>query len=440
MSCLWLAGCGGSGYGGQVLIAPPVTTAFLRVVNTIPNSPTLLAGVDSTNLTRVSFAQATGLQQVFTGAYGVNVNYLSVDGTTTVPVISPLPLTLRVDEQATVFVLGTLGAARTKLIEHTVPSIAAGSAQVEVVHTAAAAGTLDVYLTDAAADLATATKLTTVAFEQASDLATVASGANYRLRVTAAGSSVVLYDSGAFSIADTSRSMFVVVDYFGPGGSGFRVISLNNQNANTFAQEALPGALRVANMVADVPLVDLYIGPVAGVPAFHDIAFGSVAPVQQFAKGTLNYTLTIASTPTVLAAGSVALNPGDTRTLVATRSGASVAARATVDARRPISGRAQLQIVNSAPSVGSGVNSYLVKAGATISTTTAAAVDQPVLAFAAAVAAGGAYVVVFSLPKDTTTPIAGPDPLAVVDGGIYTIYAAEASGGGAPYQIVVDDN
>ena len=149
---------------------------------------------------------------------------------------------------------------------------------------------------------------------------------------------------------------------------------------------------------------------------------------------------TIASTPTVLDTGSVALNPGDTRTLVATRSGGSVAARATVDATRPISGRAQLQIVNAAPSVGSGLNSYLVKAGATIGTTTAAAVDQPVLAFATAVAAGGTYDVVFSLATDPTAPIAGPDALLVVDGGIYTIYAADAAGGGAPYRIVVDDN
>ena len=143
-----------------------------------------------------------------------------------------------------------------------------------------------------------------------------------------------------------TRLMFVVVDYFGSGGAGFRVIPLNNQAATTFPQEVLPGAFRVANMIADVPLLDLYLGPVAGTPVFHNVAFGSVAALQQLTAGTLNYTLTIAGSATALATGSVALNPGDTRTLVASRNGGAVAARATVDSTRPISGRGQLQIIN----------------------------------------------------------------------------------------------
>lgn len=437
MACLWLSGCGSGYSGGYYQGGAPVTTSFLRIVNTLPNSPTLLVGVDNANLARVSFAQATGMQQTISGAYSLNVQYIDAAGTN-VAVITPQALTLVADEQTTAFVVGTLGAARTKLVVHGVPNIAAGSAQVQVVQTAAAAGTLDVYLTDAAADLASATKLTTVAFEQASDLATVASGANYRLRVTAPGSTNVLYDSGTFSIADTARLMFVVVDYFGPGGAGFRVIAMNNQVATTFPQEVLPGAFRIANMIADVPLVDLYLGPVAGAPVFAGVAFGSVAALEQFTAGTLNYTLTSAGSTTVLASGSVALSPGDTRTLVAVRNGASVAARATVDSTRPISGRGQLQIVNAAPSAGS-LNCYLLKAGEAVGSTTAAALDQPPLTFATAAAAAGAVDIVFT-PPAAATPAAGPEPLVVADGGIYTVYAADAAGGGAPHQIVVDDN
>ena len=436
-SCLWLAGCGSGYSGGQYQGAAPVTTSFLRVVNTVPDSPTLLAGVDNANLARVSFAQATGLQQTLSGPYSLNVNYLDATGTT-VPAITPQALTLLADEQTTAFVIGTLGAARTKLVVHAVPNISAGSAQVQVVQTAAAAGTLDVYLTDAAADLATATKLTTVAFEQASDLATITSGANYRLRVTAPGSSNVLYDSGAFSIGDMTRLMFVVVDYFGSGGAGFRVIALNNQAATTFPQEVLPGAFRVANMIADVPLLDLYLGPVAGTPVFHNVAFGSVAALQQFTAGTLNYTLTIAGTANALATGSVALNPGDTRTLVASRNGASVAARATVDSTRPVSGRGQLQIINAAASAGA-LNCYVTKPGDALGTSTAATLDQPLLTFATAVASAGTFDVVFT-PTTDLSVAAGPEPLVVASGGIYTIYAADAAGGGAPYQIVVDGN
>lgn len=438
VSCLWLAGCGSGDGGGNFQGGQPITTSYLRIVNTLPNSPTLLVGVDSLNLARVSFAQATGLQQTISGAYSLNLQYVDANGTVT-PVVPAQPLNLVADEQTTAFVIGSLSAARTKLVVHAVPDIAAGSAQVQVVHTASAAGTLDVYLTDAAADLAASTKLATVAFDQASDLATVASGANYRLRVTAPGSTTVLYDSGAFSIADTTRLMFVVVDYFGPAGSGFRVIALNNQAAIAFPQEALPGALRVANMVADVPLVDLYLGPVTGAPAYEDVAFGALTALQQFTAGTLNYTLTIAGTTTVLASGNVILDPGDTRTLVASHTGAAVSARATVDSTRPIGGRGQVQIVNTAPSAGS-LNCYLLRPGDVLSSTTvAAAVDQPVLTFATAFVAAGGFDIVFTPPNDTT-PAAGPQLLNVADGGIYTIYAADAAGGGAPYQIVVENN
>ncbi len=192
-------------------------------------------------------------------------------------------------------------------------------------------------------------------------------------------------------------------------------------------------------MVADVPLVDLYLGPAVGVPVYEDVAFGAVTALQQFTAGSLNFTLTIAGTTTVLASGNVILNPGETRTLVASRTGASVAARATVDSTRPIGGRGQVQIVNTAPSAGS-LNCYLLRPGDVVSSTTAAAaVNQPVLTFATAFVAAGAFDIVFTPPNDTTLT-AGPQPLAVADGGIYTIYAADAAGGGAPYQIVVENN
>ncbi|HEY6598846.1 MAG TPA: hypothetical protein VIZ30_06020, partial [Pseudomonadales bacterium] len=85
-------------------------------------------------------------------------------------------------------------------------------------------------------------------------------------------------------------------------------------------------------------------------------------------------------------------------------------------------------------------NCYLLQPGDVLSSTTpAAAVNQPVLTFATTFVAAGGFDIVFTPPNDTTLT-AGPQPLAVADGGIYTIYAADAAGGGAPYQIVVENH
>ena len=437
LASLVLASCGGSGYdgNGQGNFGKPITSGFLRLVNTLPDSPTLLAGLDGLTLTRVSFAQATGLQQLASGKYAINVQYIDPNAVT-VALINKEQITLDADTQSTVFIVGTLGDRHTKTVVNPLPAIAAGNAEVQVMQTVASQPSLDVYLTDAAADITTVPMLTTLAFDQVSDLTTISAGTNYRLRVTASGSTTVLYDSGAFPIADLARVTFVIVDYFGPGGSGFRVVQLNNQNATNFPNEALPVAFRVANMIADVPSADLYVGPVAGTPAFAGVAFGSIAPLQQFPAGTLACTLTVAGDPaTVLFTGNVSMAPGETRTLVVTKGVGSAASRVTIDNTRPISSEGQLQIINAAPS-STPTDMFLIPPGKTTTDTTATVVNQPLLSIAGSIAAEATYDVAFT-PTANTTPIAGPSPLAIVNGGIYTIYVVDAAGGGAPYQIVV---
>ena len=438
LSGVVLMGCGGSSYNSNSTTNKPITTGFLRLVNTVPDSPTLLAGVDATVLTRVSFAQATGLQQLKTNKYAIDVQYLDVKGST-VDLIKKEKITIGVEDQLTMFIVGSLDAPHTHIVDNQTPAIAAGSAEVQVMQTVATLSNVDVYLTDANADLATSTKLTTVAYDQSSELATIPSGGNYRLRVTPPGSTTVLYDSGAFAIADTTRLMFVVVDYFGPGGSGFRVVQLNNQSATTFPNEVLPGAARIANMIADVPSVDLYIGAVSGTPAFAGVPFGSVAALQDVTPGTLTCTLTPAGDPaTILFSGPVIWASGETRTLVAVRSLGGVAVRATLDLTRPISGFSQIEVINAAPTA-LAVDTFLIEAGKTLANTTASIINQPLLAFAGAVAPPGTYDVAFTATA-TTTAIAGPDPLTVTDGSINSIFAIDAAGGGTPYQIVISTN
>jgi hypothetical protein len=439
LSCVALivaaVGCGGKNYNNSGAQNRPITTAFIRVTNAISDSPILLAGLDGTTLTRVSYGQATGLQQVPSGKYALDVQYLDTNGNP-VAVINKDVLDLTVNDQDTVYLLGTLDTLHTKLVENPAPAIAAGNAEVQVVQASSRAGSVDVYLTDAAADLATATKLASVAFEDATPLSTIPAGTNYRVRVTSPGTTTVLYDSGVFAIDDLSRVTFVVVDYFGPGGNGFRVLDQDSQVARLFPAEALPAAIRLANMIADQPSVDMYLGPVVGTPAFAGIAYGAIAPLQDVTAGALTYSITVAGTPaTVLATATVNVTPGETRTVVATRSASGAATRTTVDATRPVKGQGQVQVVNAAPTA-LDVDAYFLTSGTTIDAATATIVDLPVLSFAAAVRAPASYDIAFT-PTANKTTLAGPTAQDVADGGIYSVYLIDAPGGGAPYQIVV---
>jgi Domain of unknown function (DUF4397) len=431
LCCVLAVGCGGSSGGND----PITDTGFIRVVNTLPDAPTLNAGLTAASLARVSFAQATKLTQLLMGRYSVNVQYFNSAGAT-VSVIANEPVTLNADEELSVFVVGTLDTARAKLVANPLPVIAAGKAEFQVVHTATNEGTVDVYLTDAAAPLAGATPVT-LAFEAASDLFTVDARADYRLRVTAPGDATqVWYDSGQFAIESEARPMFVLVDYFGPGGNGLRVVTLNNIAATTFANEALPGAIRVANMVADQTAVDVYVD---GVLAFPAVASGAITARQSYGAGDRPVTVTVAGNAgAVLLAGTVEVNPGESRTLVVAGTGAPVSSRFALDNTRRISVQAQLDVIHAAPAAGN-VDLYLLSGAETIATVAADLVNVPPLSATSTVPAAAAYGVVVA-PAGVKTVAAGPESIVLDDNGIYSIYIADDPGGATPNRIVLGDD
>ncbi len=430
---LLLSACGGSSGGNNFI----TTSGFVRVVNSIPDSPTLDTGITSSAFGRVSFGQSTQLVQLFTGGYNVTVQYLDATGTVVHPVPDQ-PLALQIEEQATLYVLGELDTARAKWVINPVAVLNAGEAQVQFVHTALGVGTVDIYLTDSAAPLAGATPVT-LSFEAASDLLDIASASDYRLRVTAPGSATVLYDSGTFSIASMGRATFVLVDYFGPAGNGFRAVQLTNLAAATFPQEALPGALRIANMIANEPSIDVTIGPTGGPPTYSGVTFDGITATQQFASGNLNVTATRAGSPaTVLFTGALILSPGETRTLLLSRTGTTVSARSSLDTVRPISVQPQLQLLQASPASGD-VDVYFLSAGETVDGVIPDLVNVPPSSTTSLLPVAGTYDVVVT-SAGSKTVAAGPVTVTVENDGIYSIYFSDATGGGTPLQIVLGDD
>jgi Domain of unknown function (DUF4397) len=432
LCCALAVGCGG-GSGGNDAITD---TGFIRVVNTLPDAPTLNVGVTAASLARVSFAQSTKLTQLLAGRYSVNVQYFDASGAT-VSVIANEPVTLNADEEVSLFLVGNLDTPRVKVVANPLPAIAAGKAEYQVVHSATNQGTVDVYLTDAAAPLAGATPVT-LAYEAASDLFTIDARPDSRLRVTAHGDATqVLYDSGTFAIESEARPKFVLVDYFGPGGSGLRAVTLTNIAATTFAGEDLPGAVRIANMVADRPAVDVYVD---GVLAFPAVASGTVTDRQSYGAGVRPVRVTAAgNAATVLMTGSIDVNPGESRTLVVAGTGASVDARFSLDNTRRISVQAQVEVVQAAPAAGN-VDLYLLASGETVATTSPDLANMPPLSVTTILPAVTVPYNVEVTPAGDKTVVAGPQAVEFDDNGIYSIYIADDPGGATPRKIVLGDD
>jgi len=426
------AGCSGD---GNNFVLPPA--GKVRVVSAITDAPALTARVTSFNLGIVSFAQATRLVDLTEGNYGLDMLYVAPDGTT-VTVLNNRPLSVDAADQVTVVLLGTLAAPTVSTIRLPVPDIAAGKSEVHFVNGAMGSGALDVYLTEASVDIGGVGPTLTVNAGAATSLSTIDAGASYRLRLTAAGDPGVVYDSGSFAIESGARRMFLITDYFGPGGAGLRAVRIDSASASTFANEVLPAALRIAHFVTDEPAVDVYVDDVQTVA---DVAEGTLTDSLTLAPGNRAVSLTPAGEPgTVVHHADLLLGTGQARTLVVAGADGdgSVTSRAVSDTVRRIAEQAQLRVVHASPAAGR-VDMHIVAPGASV-TLGQATFNSLALQISGDVALEpGSYDVVFT-GTGTTDIVAGPEPIVVDAEGIYSLFLADQVGGGLPGRIVLADD
>ena len=334
-------GCGSGGGGGN----GTSDTGSMRIVNLIPDSPTLSATLGSTAFSKVSYAQSTALTSITPGDFTLTVSYTQPDGTV-VKIVDDESLTIGANEQTTIFLIGPLESTTMKLVTQADPDISAASAEVRMMNAATGPASLDFYLGEANTTIDSVTPKWTLDFGNHSDLATVDAGASYRLRVTNAGSKTVVFDSGAFPISALTRRLFVACDYFGPGGNGTYVVQVDTVSASTFTLEDLPSGLRLANMIADATAVDLYLDGAAA-PSVQNLQYGALSSFLQLPTANVNASVTLASDPAaVLYTGRLNLSAGEYRTLVVARSSSgNVIARNTVESLRSIADVSSVDVV-----------------------------------------------------------------------------------------------
>lgn len=204
---------------------PAVATANVRVVHASPDAPNVDVLVDDVVvLTNVPYEAASAYLAVPAGTRNLKVN---ATGTTTTVIDADVPLTAGMSY--TVMATGLVAEIEPLVLSDDLAHPASGNVKVRLVHAAASAPTVDIYVTAPGADIsALSPTLTGVPFRGYSDYLEVPAG-NYQVRVTVAGTKTVAIDSGTLSIMAGEIRSGVALDNAG-GGAPFGAIVLADKN------------------------------------------------------------------------------------------------------------------------------------------------------------------------------------------------------------------
>ena len=105
---LWLV------LGGCDATEKHTESGSFRVVNVIPDSPMLSAGLGSDSLGDLSYGQSTAVTAVARGNYSFTVTYAQADGTRVK--IVDASITIRGNEQTSVFLIGPMKSVNMKVV------------------------------------------------------------------------------------------------------------------------------------------------------------------------------------------------------------------------------------------------------------------------------------------------------------------------------------
>jgi hypothetical protein len=203
----------------------PEGQARIRVVHASPDAPEVDVLLDDTEvLSDVPYLVASGYLETSAGDHNLKVN---AAGTTTT--VIDADATLADGTDYTVIASGLVAEIEPIVLEDDNSAPAAGNVRVRAIHGAPSAPAVDVYVTAPEADLDAATPvLTNVAFGDVAPYLEVPAG-DYQVRVTPAGTKIVVIDSGALTLASGQVRTAIAVDAPG-GGAPFDLLVLADLN------------------------------------------------------------------------------------------------------------------------------------------------------------------------------------------------------------------
>lgn len=200
----------------------PEGEARIRVVHASPDAPDVDVLLDDAEvLSDVPYLGASSYLATSAGEHNLKVN---AAGTTTTVIDADVDLT-----DGTDYTVIASGLAASIELEDDNAAPGAGNVKVRAIHGAPSAPAVDIYVTAPGADLGGETPaLTGVEFGDVADYLEAPAG-DYQVRVTLAGTTTVVIDSGPITLAAGQIRTAIAVDAAG-GGGPFGLLVLEDLN------------------------------------------------------------------------------------------------------------------------------------------------------------------------------------------------------------------
>ncbi len=278
-AALVLAACGGGGGGGgsdsanAPIGSAPVAAenALVRTVNALddPATATLSAGSQTVN----SADMDAPISEFANVADNAAVSLAVVAESSSAPdeqakrndqgsssAIS-VPMAASKGDKVTVFAMGDSSAVRTVQIKHTTTDVPADQTGVRVLHAASRVPTVDIYVSAPGAALPSTPTIAALAFANFAPPPDKSSlkvpKGSYQIRLTAAGSKDVVFDSGTVAFPGGQELLIAALPSFGAGAL-VNLLLLPSEGRPTLIREPR-SALRAIHLSPDAPAVDVLL-------------------------------------------------------------------------------------------------------------------------------------------------------------------------------------
>lgn len=422
---------------------PEVQSTFVRVHHTSADAPNVNVLADGAAvLEDVPYHASSGVLELDEGTYSITVQGILPDGSTA-DVIGPADLDFAGETRYEVFAIGQVAdeSLEPLILSNPVSAVADGESRIQVVHAAYGAPTVDVYLTAPGDELASASPAVTLEYAADSGQVDVPAG-DYRVRLTPAGETTVVYDSGTLPLADGGDYIVAATNNVSTGESPV-TLQISTGEETLIVPDANAGAdIRVVHASPDAPNVDVTLNNAAD-PQIADLAFGDFAGYLNVPADEYLVDVAVANGgATVFDDVPLTLEAATSYSVYAVGEVANINLQVLTEQRRPIATAAQLQIVHASPSAGN-VDIYLtptddISGAEPVFSDVPFNVDALVSTGNVQVAPGEYFATVTA--AGTQDAAIGPVALTLDALGIYTIVATDSDGGGLPPQVILLDD
>lgn len=314
----------------------------LRLLNLQAGAGDLQSSVNgSTANAATSFETVSGYTKV-----SANVQSTVVSVVSNSSVILSKSITYVKDQSDTLVIAGTDTISNAVLLNDDQTKPSSGYFSVRIVNLATRGGSYDVYITAPTATLAGASPTASAIADGATGLFFQLTNGDYRIRITTAGSSNLLFDSATVTFA--SQEVVTLVLYSVYSGALVNCFALYGVNSST-PSTTLTNLLARVKFVNGAAIAARLRAKVAGVTIFGGIPTGGVSSYQAVGSGSSTLSAeTDDASGTLVSSLAATLKPGrDYTVIIGGVAGAYTLTAVEDNNIAALSGYCRLRVVNA---------------------------------------------------------------------------------------------